>query len=515
MPNPIVECIPNFSEARRPEVVAEILSALESVPGVHVLDHHSDLDHNRTVITLIGAPAAVEEAAFQAIAKAGQLINLNEHTGAHPRIGATDVVPFVPISDVTMQECVEIARRLGKRVGSELNIPVYLYEEAATSPERTNLENIRRGQYEILKEEISVRPERKPDFGPSALGTAGATVIGARQPLIAFNVYLTTSDTSIAQKIARVVRHSSGGLRFVKGMGVLVEGRAQVSMNMTNYRQTPLARVVEMIRREAERYGVAIHHSELVGLIPQEALNDAATWYMQLDGFSAEQILEQRMMQMMRTGGITTGVPEASFLDELASANPTPGGGSAAAHTGAAAAALVAMVARVTLGKKKYENVKEQMWALVEKAEALRADLTAGVQRDSDSFIAVMEAFKLPKDTPEQIDARNQAVQSATLVAAQVPLEAAKQCLAVQELALQAAELGNLNAISDAASGATLARAALTCAAYNVRINTNGLDDEAAKAHLLHEVRSVETRSAELKKRLSALLAERGGMNLD
>lgn len=515
MPNPIVECIPNFSEARRPEVIAEILSALESVPGVHVLDRHSDMDHNRTVITLIGAPAAVEEAAFQAIAKAGQLINLDEHTGAHPRIGATDVVPFVPISDVTMQECVEMARRLGKRVGSELNIPVYLYEEAATSPERTNLENIRRGQYEALKEEISVQPERKPDFGPGVLGTAGATVIGARQPLIAFNVYLTTSDTSIAQKIARVVRHSSGGMRFVKGMGVLVEGRAQVSMNMTNYRQTPLARVVEMIRREAERYGVAIHHSELVGLIPQEALNDAATWYMQLDSFSAEQILEQRMMQMMRTAGTETGVAEASFLDELASANPTPGGGSAAAHTGAAAAALVAMVARVTLGKKKYENVKDQMWALVEKAEALRADLTSGVQSDSDAFIAVMEAFKLPKDTPEQMEARHRAVQSATQLAAQVPLEAARQCLAVQELALQAAELGNLNAISDAASGATLARAALTCAAYNVRINTNGLDDEIVKAHLLHEVHSVETRSTELEKRLLALLSERGGMNLD
>ena len=515
MPNPIVECIPNFSEARRPEVVAEILAALEAVPGVHVLDRHSDMDHNRTVVTLIGAPVAVEEAAFQAIARAAKLINLDEHTGAHPRLGATDVVPFVPISDVSMQECVEMARRLGKRVGSELNIPVYLYEEAALTPERTNLENIRRGQYEALKEELGVRPERNPDFGPTTITPAGATVIGARQPLIAFNVYLTTSDTTIAQKIAKAVRHSSGGMRFVKGMGVLVEGRAQVSMNMTNYRQTPLGRVVEMIRREAERYGVGIHHSELVGLIPQEALNDAATWYMQLDGFSAEQILEQRMMEMMRSAPTSQTAAESSFLDELASANPTPGGGSAAAHTGAAAAALVAMVARVTLGKKKYEGVKEQMWELVEKAESLRSELTAGVEQDAAAFVAVMEAFKLPKDTPEQIEVRNLAVQSATLTATKVPLQAAQQCLAVQELALQAVELGNLNAISDAASGATLARSALTCAAYNVRINVSGLDDETQRNQLLTAIRAAETRSLELETRLHGLLAERGGMSLD
>ncbi len=515
MPNPIVECIPNFSEARRPEVVAEIIKAMEAVKGIHILDRHSDLDHNRTVITMVGDPAAIEEAAFMGISKAAELINLDEHSGAHPRIGATDVVPFVPISDITMQECVEMARRLGKRVGETLRIPVYLYEEAAVSPERTNLENIRRGQYEGLKEEIGVKPERKPDFGPSALGIAGATVIGARQPLIAFNVYLTTNDTSIAQKIAKAVRHSSGGMRFVKGMGVLVEGRAQVSMNMTNYRQTPLARVVEMIRREAERYGVGIHHSELVGLIPQDALNDAATWYMQLDGFSAEQILEQRMMQLMRATPEGSASGGSTFLDELASANPTPGGGSAAAHTGAAAAALVAMVARVTLGKKKYENVKDQMWVLVEKAEALRAELSEGVQRDADSFIGVMEAFRLPKDSPEQIETRNQRIQTATLVAAEVPLGAARHCLDVQELALEAATLGNLNAISDAASGATLAKAALTCAAYNVRINLIGLENEDEKSRLLDTVRRLEAKSRELDTRLQHLLAERGGMPID
>jgi glutamate formiminotransferase len=223
MPQPLIECIPNFSEARRPEVVEAIIKAIQSVPGVVVLDQHSDLDHNRTVVTLVGNPDAVEEAAFRSIQKAQELIDLNQHQGAHPRIGAADVVPFVPISDIGMVECVELARRLGKRVGEELSIPVYLYEEAASRPERQNLENIRRGQFEVLKTEIETDPERKPDFGPSKLGKAGATVIGARAPLIAFNMYLTTSDVDIAQKIAKAVRNSSGGLRFVKGMGVLVE----------------------------------------------------------------------------------------------------------------------------------------------------------------------------------------------------------------------------------------------------------------------------------------------------
>ena len=330
MSTQIVECIANFSEARRPEVVEAIMAAVTSVPGVTLLDRHSDLDHNRTVLTFVGPPAEVEEAAFRAIAKAAELIDLDQHTGEHPRIGATDVVPFVPITGVTMPECVEMARRLGSRVGEELGIPVYLYEEAATRPERKNLENIRRGQYEALKEEIGVKPERQPDFGPAKVGPAGATVIGARQPLIAFNVYLTTDDVSIAKKIAKAVRNSSGGLRYVKALGLLVEGRAQVSMNLTNYRGTPVARVVEMIRREAARYGVGIHHSELVGLIPQEALVEAARWYLQLDQFEPEQILEYRLAAAQQEA---SGSASQNFLDALAEGTPAPGGGSAAAYS--------------------------------------------------------------------------------------------------------------------------------------------------------------------------------------
>ncbi len=513
MSTPLVECIPNFSEARRPEVIESILQAITSVPQVSVLDRHSDLDHNRTVITMIGPPQAIEEAAFRAIEQAARLIDLNHHTGEHPRIGATDVVPFVPIRDITMQECVEMARRLGQRVGETLHIPVYLYEEAATSPSRKNLEDIRRGEYEALKEEIATHPDRKPDYGPSAIGPAGATVIGARQPLIAFNVYLTTGDVAIANKIARAVRFSNGGLRFVKAMGVLVEGRAQVSMNLTNFRQTPVYRVVEMIRREAERYGVGIHHSELVGLIPQEALIDSAVWYLQLDQFEPEQVLEHRMAQIADTTSPSS-ASQSSFLDDLARATPTPGGGSAAAFSAATAAALVAMVARLTVGKKKYAAVETQMWSLIEQAENLRQQLTAAIEEDAEAFQAYLTANRLPKDTPEQEQARHQALQDATREAILVPLKVARLALEVLGLAVEVAGAGNLNAISDAGSAAALARAALHAAGLNVRINCKNLDDPASANAFIAEIRTLEERAADLDEQMRRVLTERGGLEL-
>ncbi|MBM4465090.1 MAG: glutamate formimidoyltransferase [Chloroflexi bacterium] len=292
----IVECVPNFSEGRSNEVIDQLAEAIASVPNAHVLDVQSNADHNRTVVTFVGEPGTVEEAAFRGIEKAAELIDMNLHRGEHPRMGAADVVPFVPIKNVTMEDCVAIARRLGERVGRELDIPVYLYEEAATRPDRQNLAEVRRGEYEGIKAEIATRPEREPDFGPRHVGKAGATAIGARPPLIAFNVYLGTDDVEIAKAIARAVRHSSGGLRYVRALGLLVKGRAQVSTNLTNYRKTPVHRVVEMIRREAERYGVAVVESELVGLIPNEALVEAAAFYLQMgSGFSSHQILENRV----------------------------------------------------------------------------------------------------------------------------------------------------------------------------------------------------------------------------
>ena len=298
----IVECVPNFSEGRRKEVIDQIAEAIATAPHVHVLDVQSDADHNRTVVTFVGEPGAVEEAAFRGIEKAAELIDMNLHRGEHPRLGAADVVPFVPIKGVTMEDCVAIARRLGERVGRELDIPVYLYERAATRPERQNLAEVRRGEYEEIKAEIATRPEREPDFGPRRVGKAGATAIGARPPLIAFNVYLNTDDVEVAQAIARAVRHSSGGLRYVKALGLLVKGKAQVSMNLTDYRRTPVHRVMEMIRREAERYGVSVVESELIGLIPNEALVEAAEFYLQLGGFSSHQILENRLADLVQQG---------------------------------------------------------------------------------------------------------------------------------------------------------------------------------------------------------------------
>jgi glutamate formiminotransferase len=291
----LVECVPNFSEGRRQEVIGRIVAAIEQVSGVRLLDVQSDLDHNRTVVTLIGTPQAVTEAAFQGTATAAKLIDMNHHRGGHPRMGAADVIPFVPVRGVTLEDCVALARQLGERVGRELAIPVYLYEDAATRPERCNLADVRRGEYEGLQEEIATNPDRSPDFGPAVMGTAGATAIGARPPLIAFNVYLNTDDVRQAKAIARAVRHSTGGLRFVKALGLLVEGQAQISMNLTDYRRTPIHRALELVRTEASRYGLAVTHTEVVGLLPADALFEAAQFYLQLTDFSSNQVLENRL----------------------------------------------------------------------------------------------------------------------------------------------------------------------------------------------------------------------------
>ncbi|NWG34249.1 MAG: glutamate formimidoyltransferase [Chloroflexi bacterium] len=511
MTTSLIECIPNFSEARRPEVIDQIVAAITSVPGARLLDRSSDLDHNRTVLTFAGEPSAVEEAAFRAIQTAAELIDLDQHTGAHPRIGATDVVPFVPLSNASMEECIAIAKRLGERVGGELGIPVYLYEAAATRPERVNLENIRKGQYEGLKLEIESNPERKPDYGPSQLPKAGATVIGARNPLIAFNVYLTTDDVEIAKKIARAVRHSSGGLRYVKGLGLLVDGRAQVSMNLTNFRETPLARVVEFIRREAQRYGVGIHHSELVGLIPQEALVDAAVWYTQLDGFSREQILESRLYSTSDAASDSSG-DCPSFIEVLSTPTPTPGGGSAAAYAGAMGAALISMVSGLTIGKKKYADVEAEMQAIRVMAERLRKELTAAVDDDASAFEALMGSFKLPRATEEEQAKRSAAIIQAALNAARIPLHVASDAVKVMELAIKCARRGNVNAISDAMSGFAMARAALIAAGYNVRINLNSLEDKSVGEKMLAELVELEFEADKLELEIQAVMKERGGI---
>jgi glutamate formiminotransferase/formiminotetrahydrofolate cyclodeaminase len=502
MSNALVECVPNFSEGCRPEVLEEIMGSISVVPGAYVLDIHTDASHNRSVITFVGSPEAVEEAAFQMVKTAARLIDLEKHTGEHPRIGATDVVPFVPISDISMEDCVEIAYRVGERVGKELKIPVYFYEQAAKVPERKRLELIRHGEYEGLKEEIKTNPDRKPDCGPSEMGTAGATVIGAREFLIAYNVNLTTEDEKIASKIARAIRHSSGGMRFVKALGMLVDGRAQVSMNLTNFKKTPLPRVVEAIRREAERYGVGIHNSELVGLIPQHAVVDTAVWYTQMDLFSPDQVLERKMAMVVGASS------QPDFTDDLAAATPTPGGGSAAAYAGAMGAALVSMVARLTIGKKGYQDQEKNMRNVLEESETLRAELLAAVDRDSTAFNQVMAAYKMPKSDPD----RKAAIQDAILGAALVPMEVAEKSLRVIGLALEAGRSGNLNAISDAGSAVNLALASLTSAAYNVRINLSGLDDKKKAGRMKQAIEEIDKQALKSQDAIKEILKDRGGL---
>jgi len=293
----IVECIPNFSEGRNPAVIEAIVNEIRKIDGCELLDVEADASHNRVVVTFTGTPDAAVEAAFQACKKAAELIDLNQHQGEHPRMGATDVVPFVPVSEMTMKECVKLANQLGKRIADELNIPIYLYENAATKPERKNLADVRRGQFEGIRQEMHL-PERKPDFGPQVIHpTAGCTAVGARKPLVAFNVNLGTNDLEIANAIARKIRGSSGGFMHVKALGVALEERqiVQVSMNLVDYKKTSVHHAFEFVKREADRYGVRVIGSEIIGLLPMEALLEAAVWYLQVENYKEEQILEKRV----------------------------------------------------------------------------------------------------------------------------------------------------------------------------------------------------------------------------
>lgn len=510
MTQSLIECVPNISEGRRMEVVDAVVAAIKAVPGVTFLDQSSDADHNRSVLTFAGPPEAVLEGGFACIAKAAELIDMNTQEGGHPRMGATDVCPFIPISGVTMDKCVEMAQILGKRVGAELNIPVYLYEKAAARPERANLAKVRKGQYEGIREEIKTNADRAPDFGPAELGSAGITAIGARPFLIAYNVYLTTDDVQIAQTIGKAVRHLSGGLRYVKGMGLLVDGRAQVSMNLTDYTRTPIHRVQEMIRREAARYGVGIHHAELVGLAPQEAFIDSAQWYLQLDQFENEQVLEIALANA-QTEEV---VPSAEgFLDQLAAGQATPGGGSAAAYSGAMAAGLVAMVARLTIGKNKYAHVEARMNEIIDLAEIGRRKLAAGVQNDAAAFDEVMDAFRLPKATEAEKATRRESIERATHVAAEVPLQTAKEAVAIAEFAAELTETANSNAITDAAAAASFAQSAVHIAGLNVKINATSVSDKSAATGWVQQLVALSERMQVVDDRVRQALQDRADIS--
>src|SRR6059058_907316 len=384
----LVECVPNFSEGRNKAVVDAIVEAMQ-VEGVYLLDREMDADHNRCVITLVGNRDAIAEAAIRGVGKASELIDLTKHAGAHPRLGAADVVPFIPIDGVTIEDCIAISKRVAEEIWKRYKIPTYLYEAAAQIPERQNLEYIRKGQFEGIRAEIETNPARKPDFGEAKLHpTAGAVVVGARKFLVAYNVFLNTPDVDIAKKIGKAVRFSNGGLRYVKGMGVACRGLAQVSMNLTDTDQTPIARVFEYVKREAARYGAVPQSSEIVGLIPKKALEDAAEWFLQVENFDSSLILENRLAAVMggkmTVGGLRAGVEP--FVEQLAAPTATPGGGSASAAAGAMAAGLAHMVAAMSRGKKAYVQYETQLSEAIARLSLLREELKAAIDADAESY---------------------------------------------------------------------------------------------------------------------------------
>ena len=488
----LVECVPNFSEGRDKAKVDAIVDAMKT-PGVYLLDRESDTDHNRSVITLVGEREAIQEAAIRGAGKAAELIDLNQHQGAHPRMGATDVIPFIPIEGVTIEDCVAMARHVGQEIWKRYQIPIYFYESAATSPERQNLENIRRGQFEGIRADIATNPARRPDFGELRVHpTAGATVVGARKFLVAYNVFLNTPDVEIAKKIAKAVRHSSGGMRFVKGAGFLVRGLAQVSMNLTDFEQTPVHRVFEMVKREAARYGVQAVSSEIVGLIPKKALEQAAEWFLQVENFDSSLILENRLAAVMGgktvVGGLRAGVEP--FVEQLAAPTATPGGGSAAAAAAAMAAALAVMVASMSRGKKAYVQHEAQLSAAIARLSPLREELKASIDADAESYNSVMKAYKAAKTASDE-KAGKAMVEAALKEATRVPLAVAQRAYEISAIAAALVSITNPNMASDLTTSVALARAAIAGALANVEINLASIADAAFVAQIRLQVSSL------------------------
>jgi glutamate formiminotransferase/formiminotetrahydrofolate cyclodeaminase len=492
----LVECVPNFSEGRNKSVVQAVVAEISRDRSIRLLDQEMNADHNRSVVTFVGEPEAVLDAALRGVRKATELIDMRQHRGEHPRMGATDVLPFVPVGSTSLERCVELARRAGERIGIELGIPVYLYEAAAMRPSRQNLADVRRGELEGIAASIGSDPDRAPDFGPNAVHpSAGATAVGARLPLLAFNVNLGTPDVEVARKIAKAIRFQSGGLRYVKALGFALSERGivQVSMNLVNTWGTPVHRVFALIRDEAERYGVPIVGSEVVGLVCQDALIDVAEHALRLENFSRDQILENRLVRS--SGAAEQAVPE--FLGEVASSAPTPGGGSVSALAGALGGALGAMVTRLTIGKKRYAEHEERMRALEMELESLRRELFDLVAEDARAYEAFRAARRMSQRTPEEVATREGAMREAARGAAQVPLRTANLCVRVLERLVDVASYGNENAVSDAGVAAWLARAGAEGGVLNVAINLTDLA-EPERAELEERARGVAARAEAL-----------------
>ncbi|OQX88790.1 glutamate formimidoyltransferase [candidate division KSB1 bacterium 4484_87] len=542
----LVECVPNFSEGKNLQVIEAIVDEIRDTEDVKLLDVDPGADTNRTVVTFIGSPEGVKEAAFRAIKKAAELIDMRHHKGEHARMGATDVCPFVPVSGVTMEDCVQIAKEVGERVAAELGIPVYLYEEAATRPERKSLADIRKGEYEGLPEKLK-DPEWKPDFGEAIFNEkSGATVIGAREFLIAYNVNLNTRDRKLAHDIALTIREAGRAkrdaagkiIRDADGKAVKVPGRlqacravgwyideysqAQVSMNLINYKITPPHLAFDVVCEEAEKRGLRVTGSELVGLIPLQAMLDAGRHYLLKQGKSPgvpeEDLIEAAVVsmglrdvsefdpakkiieyQVREAKGPLVKMDLRDFANELSSESPAPGGGSVSALAGALASSLSGMVANLTSGKKSYESVWEEMNETAVEAQHLKDELLRNVDRDTEAFNQLMAAFSMKKKTEEQIALRNDAIENATKFACEVPLSVMEFSVKVLQLAKVVAEKGNDNAASDAGVSALMARSAVYGAGLNVKINLPGIQDSEFVEKMKYRVDELLTEAEKLQ----------------
>ncbi len=552
----LVECVPNFSEGRDREVIDRITETISAVPGVTLLDVDPGADTNRTVVTFVGDPDSVVEAAFGAIEKAAELIDMSQHQGAHARMGATDVCPFVPVSGVTMDDCVELAHKLGKRVGEELSIPIYLYEHAASKPEWQNLAQVRKGEYEGLAERFK-DPAWKPDYGPAQLNVrSGATAVSAREFLIAYNINLNTRDRKLAHDIAislreqgrlkrdekgKIVKDETGkrlrvpGLfKNVKAVGWTIDeyNCAQISINFTNYHVSPPHLVFDKASELAWEKGMRVTGSELVGLVPEQAMTEAGRHYLRKQGKTAGACNDELVrvaVQSLGLNDITPFKPEEKiiehcigdrigplmarsgqdFVEVLASDAPAPGGGSVAALCGSFSASLAAMVAALTHGKKGYEQVFGEMESVGIEGHAIKDRLAAAVDADACSFDAVMDAMRLPKKTPEDKAHRAQALQEANKTATRVPLGTLQESIRPLELAVVVADKGNQNSLSDAGVAALCGRVAAEGAYYNVVINLPSVDDPVFRKEIKAEADELLARAHELADQIAKLVRER------
>ena len=552
----LVECVPNFSEGRNRAVIDRITAAIEAVAGATLLDVDPGADTNRTVVTLVAPPDVAVEAAFQAIRTAAELIDMRRHSGAHARMGATDVCPFVPVSGVTMEECVELARRLGRRVGEELGIPVYLYEVAASRPERENLAEVRKGEYEGLAAKLA-DSDWAPDFGPAAFNAgAGATAIGAREVLIAYNINLNTKKKKLAHDIALSIREQGrakrddnnkfvrdaagtkvmepGLFKNVKAVGWVIEEYdcAQISMNLTNFHVSPPHQVFDKVCELAWEHGMRVTGSELVGLLPKQAMVDAGRHYLRKQGLNSGVSDDELIAVAVRSMGLDevapfnpaekiieyaigaryarlASLPAHAFVEELASDAPAPGGGSVAALAGTYSAALSAMVAALTHGKKGYETAFDEMEQVGAEAHQLKEVLFGAVDADAAAFDAVMAAMRLPKKTDEDKAHRAAAMEVANQAATRVPLETLRQSLRPLELAYAVAEKGNQNSLSDGGVAALMGRAAAEGAYYNVLINLPSVEDRGFREETKREADALLEQAHALADRVRELVLQR------